>query len=314
MARSLPFYLTISTLLFASHAASADPSTAKAHFEEGARAYQEARYKDAISAFSKAYTEDPKPILLYNMAQAYERLADIPNALRAYRDFLREGASDEDREIVETRIRNLEKRLEERGLQQLSVFSAPSGARVLVAGKAVGTTPWTGELEPGSYSIELKLEGHSPVKKEVLLGAKRAQDVDVTLRPLPAEVDGPSGGEASRPDPVADESDGSAIATTTWLTLGLSAAAWAGALSFELARQGDEDDARSARTQLDHQASYDDMESKQLLSRIFLGVAAVGTIAGGIMLYLDLSADEEADQVGLGCTGGACGVFATGSF
>ena len=61
----------ISIVLLGSSLALAGPEEAKAHFERGAEAYKEARYEEAIDGFSKAYAEDPKPILLYIIAQAY---------------------------------------------------------------------------------------------------------------------------------------------------------------------------------------------------------------------------------------------------
>ncbi|MEZ4228392.1 MAG: PEGA domain-containing protein [Polyangiaceae bacterium] len=296
----------ISIVLLGSSLALAGPEEAKAHFERGAEAYKEARYEEAIDGFSKAYAEDPKPILLYNIAQAYERLGDTSNALRAYRDFLREGPSDEDRRVIETRIRNLEKRLQARGLQQLSIFAEPVGARVFVDGKAVGKSPWTGELPPGRHRIHVEKDGYTNYERELLLGPDRAQDIDVTLKPEAPKTTPP-------PAMNADRGTEPQISVWTWTALGVTTAALATSLVFELSRRGAESDAEDAPTQLEYQDAYASMESRQTTSRIFLGVGAVAALTSGVLLYLDFNREGDT-KVGFGCLPGQCAAFAGGHF
>ncbi len=297
----------ISIVMLSASTALAGPEEAKVHFERGAQAYKEARYEEAIEGFSKAYAEDPKPILLYNIAQAYERLGDTANALRAYRDFLREGPSDEDREVIDKRIHNLEKRLQSRGLQQLSVFASPTGARVFVDGKQVGEAPWTGELAPGRHRIRVEHEGYGTYERELLLGPDRAQDMDVTLKADGAVSPTPA------PGPQADTGTEPTISVWTWTALGVTTAALATSVVFELSRQGAESDAEDASTQLAYQDAYSSMESRQTASRIFLGLGAVAAVASGVLLYLDLNRDSDT-KVGFACAPGQCGAFAGGRF
>lgn len=81
------------------------------YFEIGSKAYREARYQDAVNAFVEAYRLDPDPALVYNTGQAWEKLGNLPNALRAYRDYLRLAPDAPDRATVEAIIQNLETRL-----------------------------------------------------------------------------------------------------------------------------------------------------------------------------------------------------------
>lgn len=63
---------------------------ARARYEQGARAYNESRYEDAITHFAAAYALEPAGALLLNIAQAY-RLKAPPNceaALRHYELYL----------------------------------------------------------------------------------------------------------------------------------------------------------------------------------------------------------------------------------
>jgi hypothetical protein len=67
----------------------------------------------------------------------------------------------------------------------VSVTSKPTGAIVLVDDLAVGTTPYNGDLEPGSRRIRVKLDGYLPSEKVVELIAGGEYKVDFPLAPEP---------------------------------------------------------------------------------------------------------------------------------
>jgi hypothetical protein len=82
-------------------------------------------------------------------------------------------------------------------------------------------------------------------------------------------------------------------------------------------RASAEEDAHAADTQIDARESYDSMESRQLTARVLAGVGAAVTVAGGVLLVLDLTADTASDQsaaVGFGCGRDGCGITASGRF
>ena len=309
------------TLLISSPAAAADSKEAQAHFANAARAYQEGRYEDAVDLFLKAYQIDPQPELLYNVAQAYERLGDVRNALRSYRDYLRQHPSDQDRKFVETRVQNLERRLREQGIQQVSVFSTPPGATVLLDDKSVGQTPWTGEAASGRHALVVKLDGYAPARKEFVL-TDHAMDLDVALTsvdrpaspapPPPAAPQTPS----SAPAPQADRGEAT-IRPWTYAALGVGVAALGTSLTFELLRKSAETDAQNDVTQLAHHDDYETMKGRQTAARVLLGIGAAATIAGGVLLYIDLRRGEPNDakpRVAIGCGAGACGLLGKASF
>lgn len=293
------------------------PDSAEALFDGGAKAYQEARYDDAVELFLAAYQKDPQPELLYNVAQAYERLGDVRNALRAYRDFLRAVPAFDERAMIDTRVRNLEKRLREQGVQQVSVLSTPAGAAVELDGKDVGRTPWTGDAPPGRHTVLLRLPGYVEARKELMLAGDRAIDLDVALvaastspeptkerRALPATV-----------SPEADQGgDSPTIRPWTWATLGVGAAALTSSVVFELLRASAESDAEDATTQLEYRKRYDEMKSRQTTARVLLGIGAIASIAGGVLLYVDLSRTKDTTRLGVGCLHDGCGVFGVGRF
>ena len=186
------------------------------------------------------------------------------------------------------------------------MFASPVGAQIVIDGKPVGNAPWTGELPPGRHRVRVEHAGYASYERELLLGPDRAQDMDVTLK---AE----SAATATTPGPVADQGTDPTISMWTWTALGVTTAALATSLVFELSRQGAESDAEGADSQLAYQDAYASMESRQTASRIFLGLGAVAAVASGVLLYLDLNRESDT-KVGFGCLPAHCGAFAGGSF
>ena len=92
----------------------ANQERAKELYQNGSLLYDEGRYEDAIIAFQEAYRLSEQPKLLYNIAQAQERLGRYQEALDTLSRY-RAYAPAEEREALDRRIRNLERRLEEQG-------------------------------------------------------------------------------------------------------------------------------------------------------------------------------------------------------
>lgn len=74
--------------------------------------YNQGRFRDAISKLEKAYRLKPEPVLLYNLARAYEGVGDLEHAVGAYRAFLVAEPSIEDRGAIEQRILTLDQQNE----------------------------------------------------------------------------------------------------------------------------------------------------------------------------------------------------------
>jgi tetratricopeptide (TPR) repeat protein len=93
--------------------ASQDPDArARELYENGAMLYEEGRYDEAVVAFQAAYHLSKRPALLYNIANAQERAgkwAEAMESLNLYRAY----APADEREVLDRRIRNIERRLDE---------------------------------------------------------------------------------------------------------------------------------------------------------------------------------------------------------
>jgi tetratricopeptide (TPR) repeat protein len=82
-------------------------------FTKGDAAYAEGRYEEALSAFQEAYDLSLRPQLLFNVSNALERLGRYTEALDALEKYLASGKA-RDRDVVQKRIANLKKRVEEK--------------------------------------------------------------------------------------------------------------------------------------------------------------------------------------------------------
>lgn len=302
-------------------AAEARLNEAKRKFDEGVRAFGERRYADAAQAFREADAIQPSAALSFNIARAYERLEDVPAALRWYRDYLRRNPEATNRAGVEKQVAALARRLEARGVQQISVLAKPEGALVTIDDRAEGVAPFTIELAPGKHHLSVRASGYAPQELDLSVDANAPRDVTVSLEKLPP-------GAPQAPTPVAVAAPKASLRPATpapsaparkpafgvapWIVLGAGAASSLGALGFELARRSAESDADES-IQLDYPGRFDAMHSRQTTARILGVTGGVLLLGGATLLFLNLTR-EPSRSVALGCTGSGCSVAASGTF
>jgi tetratricopeptide (TPR) repeat protein len=90
----------------------AQDDRARELFDNGALLYEEGDYENAVIAWKEAYDLSPKPLLLYNIANALERIGEWQEAhdyLNRYRAF----APAEERATLDRRMRAIERRIEQ---------------------------------------------------------------------------------------------------------------------------------------------------------------------------------------------------------
>ena len=66
-------------------------------------------------------------------------------------------------------------------MQQVTLISEPAGASVLLDGKDVGITPWTGETAPGQHQLVIQLPGYRKVERSFNLGGDHATELKFQL-------------------------------------------------------------------------------------------------------------------------------------
>ncbi len=290
-------------------------SEAKRWFARGVEYYRAARYPEAVSAFLEADKQVPSPALSFNIARAYEQLGDTSSTLRWYRDYLRRDPDARNAADVKDRINALATELSQRGVQQLTVLSVPSGATVSIDGLPIGVTPFTGELPPGKHRVLLGLPGYREEGSEVLLGAHLPSELSIALQAEPQRFDRPAAAQTEPPAAArTDQASGPRrFGVAPWLLAGTGVAGLGGALGFELARRADERDARKAPNQLAYQAELEAAERDQTTARVLLGVGGGLLVTGGVMLIFN-DRTKTPTRMGLGCTPKGCTAQANGSF
>ena len=87
---------------------------AYALFQESVQKYREGRFEQAAALLEEANRLDPDPILVYNLARAYEGMGDFEEAVSAYEEYLRDAPDATDRGAVEARVETLKRQLRER--------------------------------------------------------------------------------------------------------------------------------------------------------------------------------------------------------
>jgi tetratricopeptide (TPR) repeat protein len=88
-----------------------DDARARELFTTGRELYETGRYEEAITVWSESYDLSNKPLLLLNLANAYERAGQFENALEALTGYEPDAAPDEADEIA-ARITSLRTRAE----------------------------------------------------------------------------------------------------------------------------------------------------------------------------------------------------------
>lgn len=161
----------------------ADKAKAKELFGSGQKFYKAALYPEAIEKFQQAYAIRPHPVIFFNIAKCYEQLEETGKAMRAYRDYLRLSPEATDKETVTDSIANLERRLKEKGQNQIIVFADPPTAKIEIDGKEVGTSPASAELASGTHKIAVRAPGFDPVERTFIMSISRASEMTVNLRP-----------------------------------------------------------------------------------------------------------------------------------
>jgi hypothetical protein len=229
---------------------------------------------------------------------------------------------------VQKLVQALETSLAKKGVQQITVLSAPPGATVAIDRRPAGVTPFTGEFAPGQHQVDLSLRGYADNQQKIELSADHARDVVVRLVPesgpapsapasapintVPLSTTAPPTAEPG----VSPDHSGPRFGVLPWISLGVGAAALGGSLAFELSRRHVENEAKSDSTQVGYQDKLDTMQSRQTTARILVGVGGAFVVVGGVLLAVDLSAGRRKEGVALdlSCAPSSCGLVANGRF
>lgn len=263
-------------------AAVAQEVDARQEFMRGQTAYQQGDFERALEAWQRAYEADPRPLLLYNLSQAHERLGRVPEAIAALEQYLDRAAPDDEHQAnARARLASLRERMASTGIM---VVGAPEGATIVVDGEPHSRTPRPDpiRLSPGSHQIELRLEGYEDFQAVVVVPA--GQTVEVR-----AEMVAGTGGGSSNMAAAPDEGGSSLL---PFVLMGTGGAAILGGAVVGVLALGAAADAPSSMGD-----EADSARGLALVADVLfaLGAAAAGT--GLVLLLLEDGGTERAPGV-----------------
>lgn len=229
MALALALPLALALALLAPVAASAQD--ARQHFLRGEAAYNQGDYEAALREWQAAYTMDPRPLLQFNLAQAFERLGRLEEARDALDQYLASAPPDDPHQAdARARLAAIRERLSRTAVR---VEGGPEGATIEIDGEDRGRTPRPDPLlvEPGEHQIVVRL-GERRFESAVVVPA--GQSITVHVRMPESAAPGPavvaSGGDELPIAAIAVLS-GAGVALLTGAILGGVAMSSAGAAS-----------------------------------------------------------------------------------
>jgi hypothetical protein len=178
------FWLLVSFVLCAAPPAAAQDNPAyQSAYERGDQAFKEGRFDVCAEEFRQAFNIEPRGNLLYNIGFCYEKANDLANAVTFYQRFVEAVPNSPKRPAIQRHIVELQEQIADL-FQEVSVTSDPTGAMVYVDEKskgAMGATPLTFKLLPGTYTIIGEFQGYEPARRKLELKKGGDASVDLTL-------------------------------------------------------------------------------------------------------------------------------------
>ena len=237
MTRLAPFMLALSlglsiglSIVCAPLHASADEGAARALFLEGQGMYRRGDYEAAIAYWQRAYEVDPRPLLQFNLAQAYGRMGKLVEEQRALQLFLETtGAEDPGIESAASRLTIVERALARTAI--VVKAEGAEGASIFINGQDRGLLPRPDpfKVDPGAHRVEIRLEGYEPFEAHLIVPAGEETALRVELSPIRGSDETPTAGRRSLALPIAFYSSGGALLLTGAVLGGLSLSASADA-------------------------------------------------------------------------------------
>jgi opacity protein-like surface antigen len=172
-----------------------DLTRARVLDREGAKAYSEGRYNDAIRFFEEAHRLGGPPFELWNIAKCHVQLDQPEQAAEVLERYLATPSlSTADRNEAVAQLEALRARP-----STVSVASSPPGARIVVDGRPIaGLTPTSFSVPPGSHTLEVSRTGYPSDTRSIEAKYGRAIILEVPLAATRRTHDPPPPAHGSR--------------------------------------------------------------------------------------------------------------------
>ncbi|HEX4340908.1 MAG TPA: PEGA domain-containing protein [Polyangiaceae bacterium] len=183
---------------------------ARLYFNAGARAYAAGKYGAAVRAFEEAYRIEPRPGLVFSIAQAYRRQyfidkakENLTEAIRHYRKYLEvdpDGARRGDTGEALSELEPIASKLTpaeaaavapqaaSKPASQLMISSPVDDVAISLDGKTAGTLPYFAAVSPGVHRVTLTASGYLDYQRDVRVLDGSVVPLDVALEEKPAKL------------------------------------------------------------------------------------------------------------------------------
>ena len=189
--RALLLFVCIATVLTgfaaAQAAEDANKTTSKNLIRQGNALLDKGKFQQALDKFEQAHQLFQSPKIFFNQAQALHGLGRNLDALLAFRRFLTEAkdGSPEVQAEAQQQIDDLTRKV-----GRIDVRSNRQGARALLDGKELGTTPFAEStlVEPGDHRLTLEWQGEQK-SVSIAAAAGALATAEVIFDPRPGRVE-----------------------------------------------------------------------------------------------------------------------------
>jgi hypothetical protein len=286
--------------------ASTAATDAKEAFRRGEAAYSAGNYEVAIREWNSAYQADPRPRIQFNLSQAYERMGQLEDAIRALESFLNSGDPDDPTySDANARLVALRQRLSSTGVV---VSGGADGGQILVDETDWGRTPRPDKItvSPGNHALVIRWANGREFRTNVFVPAGQVAQVMVPADAAGPAAAGPVAGTGSQPG--AAPAQHSPDRRVLWYSLGGGAAAvGVGLLAYGIAR-------KLATSDCDGSKIYcnpDDVDRADRQAIAGLVTGSVLMAAGAALFVVGAITHNHSDtqartQCGIGYASAAC--------
>jgi hypothetical protein len=199
------------------------------HIARGNEALRAGDAAGALEAYQEAYDAYPSAKIFFNMAEAHRELDNLLEAASLYERVMNEVPSDSPLvSAAQEKLQELDGRL-----GRISVSTEPSGAKIEIGGREVGTSPVDDVRVPaGRVEVRATLDGNTKTETvDVEAGSARAVEIDLVqmfVEPPPPP-----------PPPGGDEDESIAEKWWFWTLIGVGVVG-AGTAAALIATSGDD--------------------------------------------------------------------------
>jgi hypothetical protein len=257
-------------------------------YKEGKKLFDEGKFEEALALFQQADTTLPGAAPKLKIAECYDKLNKVPEAIAAYKAFLDSDPGEKFAahiDPVKQRVEALEATLP----STITITVAPADAKnvsVSVDGaKLVGNKT---EVPAGEHTIVVTADGFEPKTEVVTLKGNETREVTVTLAAAVKVAPPPK--PKAKPKPKQEEPEERSN-VPAYVTLGIAGAGIVLGTVFGIMALG-------AKSDFDDEPTTDNADSAEraaLIADMSFGVALTFGITGAVLLFSG-GGDEEAAE------------------